>query len=196
MEQLRNINGRGSELKDSGKRQDFETGAVRDAAEDKSRPDLVSPYFMERIGDHLDKGARKYSERNWEMGIPISRCIASLERHLMQYKMGLVDEDHLAAIACNIMFTIHYEEMIKRNLLPDKLDDLPRYEFQIENNKEATNENESAKTEAESCVLLNTNHVVGGFVAGLCNCEICRSLRGKSELPKAGEPEGSTADSS
>jgi len=117
-----------SELKDSGERQDFESGCVRDAAENKSRPDLISPYFMMRVGEHLDKGARKYAERNWEKGMPISRCIASLERHLNQYKMGLTDEDHLAAISCNIIFIIHYEEMIKRGLLPEELADLPQYE--------------------------------------------------------------------
>ncbi len=128
-----------SELKDSGKRQDFESGCVRDTVEDKSRPDLISPYFNMRVGDHLDKGARKYAERNWEKGMPISRCIASLERHLNQYKMGLTDEDHLAAIGCNIMFIIHYEEMVKRGLMPAKLSDMPFYEL------EPDDENENAR---------------------------------------------------
>ena len=40
---------------------------------------------------------------------------------------GDTDEDHAAAIACNIMFFIHTKEMIDRGLLPKELDDLPSY---------------------------------------------------------------------
>ncbi len=151
-----------SELKDSGKRQDFESGCVRDTAENKSRPDLISPYFNMRVGDHLDKGARKYTERNWEKGMPISRCIASLERHLNQYKQGLTDEDHLAAIGCNIMFIIHYEELISRGVLPAELNDMPFYEL-------------GEKDEDTINVCL-----AGPFSAGpviMCQCETCVGIR-------------------
>jgi hypothetical protein len=114
-------------MKDSGKRQDFNTGAVRDKADDKPRPDLVSPFAELREGQWMYEGSVKYADRNWEKGMPISRCIASLQRHLMQYKMGLNDEDHMAAIRCNAGFIMHYEEMIKRGLLPKELDDMPKY---------------------------------------------------------------------
>lgn len=117
-------------MEDSGKRQEFNTGAVRDTAEGKSRPDLISPYAQMRKGLWLAEGARKYKERNWESGMPISRCIASIERHLQQYKMGLVNEDHLAAIAVNVEFIMHYEAMIEKGLLPRELDDMPKYEQQ------------------------------------------------------------------
>lgn len=114
-------------MQDSGKRQEFEGGAVRDTAEGKSRPDLISPFAAEREGDWLAKGASKYAERNWEKGIPIARCIASLERHLMAYKQGKTDEDHMAAIRCNAGFVLHFEEMIKLGLLPPTLNDMPHY---------------------------------------------------------------------
>ena len=114
-------------MKDSGERQSFDTGAVRDTAEDKPRPDLMSPFAAERIGDWLAIGALKYAERNWEAGIPISRCMASLERHLMAYKMGKDDEDHMAAIATNAMFILHYEQLISMGRLPEELDDMPKY---------------------------------------------------------------------
>ena len=114
-------------MKDSGTRHHFESGAVRDPAAGKPRPDLVSPLFMLRLGERLRLGAEKYAERNWEMGIPQSRCAASLMRHLMQYLAGAMDEDHLAAVACNVMFLMHNEEMIRRGLLPAELDDLPMY---------------------------------------------------------------------
>jgi len=115
-------------MKDSGSRQEFETGAVRDTAEGKPRPDLISPYANLREGRWLQKGAEKYDERNWEKGIPISRCIASLERHLLAYKQGLTDEDHMAAIRCNAGFILHFEELIDRGIIPPELDDMPHYE--------------------------------------------------------------------
>jgi hypothetical protein len=115
-------------MQDSGERREFSTGAVRDAANDKPRPDLISPYADAREGAWLALGAKKYSPRNWEKGMPLSVCVASLRRHLMKYTMGCTDEDHLAAIRCNASFLLHYEEMIKRGKLPKELDDLPKYE--------------------------------------------------------------------
>lgn len=117
-------------MKDSGRRETFSTGAVRDTSQSKPRPDLISPYAAAREGAWLALGAEKYSARNWEQGMPISRCIASLERHLMAYKQGLRDEDHMAAIRTNSGFIIHYEEMINRGILPAELDDMPHYEDQ------------------------------------------------------------------
>jgi len=115
-------------MEDSGKRSEFETGAVRDAAEDKPRPDLISPYAQWRKGEWLRLGAIKYAERNWEKGIPFSRCVASMFRHLLQYMMGRKNEDHLAAIAVNAEFLMHYEEMITMGILSETLDDMPHYE--------------------------------------------------------------------
>ena len=114
-------------MEDSGKRQEFKSGAVRDSADGKSRPDLQSPYAQERIGHWLRLGAEKYNERNWEAGMSFSRCVASIERHLVAYKMGRREEDHLAAIAVNAQFLMHYEEMMKLELLPHSLDDMPHY---------------------------------------------------------------------
>ena len=105
----------------------FETGAKRADASEKSRPDLISPFFKDRVGQHLRLGALRYAEDNWQKGIPFRRCIASLERHLMQYEMGDETEDHLSGMACNVMFLIHFEEAIKRGLLPASLDDMPHY---------------------------------------------------------------------
>lgn len=114
-------------IQDSGERQQFDTGAVRDPANNKSRPDLISPFMEERLGDWLRLGAVKYAERNWEKGMPMSRCLASLCRHLVKFKQGDETEDHLAAIIFNGMAIMHYEEMIKRGTLPQELNDLVAY---------------------------------------------------------------------
>ena len=114
-------------MQDSGKRERFSTGAVRDSADGKPRPDLFSPFAMERIGRWLELGARKYAPRNWERGMEFSRVAASLHRHLMKFMQHDASEDHLAAIAVNASFLMHYEAMIRRGLLPKELDDLPEY---------------------------------------------------------------------
>ena len=115
-------------MTDSGKRQSFGKGmAIRDTADDKPRPDLISPFAEERQGHWLRMGAAKYAERNWENGMPFSRCVASLKRHVMKYQQGKRDEDHLAAIMFNAMALIHYEEMIERGRLPAELNDMPNY---------------------------------------------------------------------
>jgi len=114
-------------MKDSGKRQTYESGAVRDSDENKHHPELISPFAMERLSQWLADGAKKYAPRNWEKGISIERCFGSMYRHLLKYQMGERDEDHLAAIFCNCMFILHFEECIKRGILPPSLLDMPKY---------------------------------------------------------------------
>ena len=114
-------------LKSSGSEEKFATGAVRDTATDKPRPDLISPFFKMRVGAWLQAGAVRYAPRNWEKGIGIERCFASLERHLVQWQLGMDDEDHLAAAACNLMFIIHNEEAVKHGILPPEIDNMPKY---------------------------------------------------------------------
>lgn len=105
----------------------FSGVAKRDNATEKPRPDLVSPFFMERMGNVLRDGAKRYGERNWESGMPMSRTVQSLCRHLMAFLQGDRSEDHLAELGCNVMFLLDVDEKVKRGLLPSKLDDLPKY---------------------------------------------------------------------
>lgn len=114
-------------MNDSGTREEFSTGSVRDTAAGKPRIGLISPFFMRRLGAWLTLGAQKYAPRNWEKGQPFSRVTDSMARHLEAWKAGERDEDHLAAVACNAMFLVHYQEMIRSGVLPAELDDMPRY---------------------------------------------------------------------
>lgn len=113
--------------KDSGKRRGFSTGAVRDVNEEKGRYDLISPIMMERLAKLLQRGAVKYSSRNWEMGMPLSVYMDSGMRHLFKFLEGHRDEDHLIAAIWNLQALLHIEEMINRGLLPKDLYDLPNY---------------------------------------------------------------------
>lgn len=97
--------------KDSGKRESFSTGAVRDSQSDKPRYDLISPFALKRIANLMVRGANKYGERNWEKGMPKERFYASALRHLLQYAQGDQDEDHLAAACFNIMALLHFDEL-------------------------------------------------------------------------------------
>jgi len=99
-------------LQDSGKREDYGTGACREPATGKGRFDLISAPALMRLAKHYENGARKYTARNWEQGIPVSRCLDSALRHLVQYMDGDNSEDHLAAAAWNIFAIMHFEEKL------------------------------------------------------------------------------------
>lgn len=100
-----------SNLADSGARADYTTGATREPSTGKGRYDLISPIALMRLARHYENGAIKYTDRNWEKGIPISRCIDSAMRHLTQYMAGWNNEDHLAAVMWNIAAIMHFEEL-------------------------------------------------------------------------------------
>lgn len=105
------------------------TGALRSSDADKPRLELISPFFEERLGMHLNRGITQggYPERNWEQGVPFCRCVGSMKRHLNDFLKGKDVEDNLAAVAFGAMALIHFEEMIKLGVLPKELDDRPDY---------------------------------------------------------------------
>lgn len=112
-------------VKDSGERQEFSTGARRDTQENKGRFDLLPPYALYRLARHYENGGKKYSFRNWEKGIPLSRYLDSASRHLNKALMGLQDEDHLIAAAWNLMCLVETQKRIEMGILSKELDDLP-----------------------------------------------------------------------
>lgn len=107
--------------RDSGKRSEFETGAVRDLAEGKGRYDLIPALPIKRLAQLYERGAIKYGDRNWQKGIPLYRFLDSAERHLYDYKSGDRVEDHLTAVIWNVMGYIHTEAEIKAGRLPASL---------------------------------------------------------------------------
>ena len=158
-----------TEMHDSGSRQQFEGGAVRDTAEGKARIDFLSPWVwplltgtenagpfdvavgvrdyllkldvmdlkallikllkgpqgIERLCRWLELGAQKYDYFNWAKGMPMSRCVASLGRHFVKWKLD--DEDHVAAFMCNLMFMLHYHCEYDNGRFKDEWFDLPNF---------------------------------------------------------------------
>lgn len=98
-----------NEIKDSGQRTEFETGAVRDMHAGKGRYDLLPWEAIHEVAKHCEAGAEKYGERNCEKGIPIHSLIDSAIRHLSCYLRGMKDEPHLRAAAWNVLFAIWME---------------------------------------------------------------------------------------
>ena len=112
------------EVLDSGKREEFTTGSVRDTQEGKGRFDLLPFYALTRIAIHFENGAKKYGDNNWRKGQHFRRYVSSALRHITKYMLGFREEDHLAAAAWNIMCLIETEYMVYQGLLPKELDDL------------------------------------------------------------------------
>lgn len=106
-------------LEDSGKRQEFDTGARRDTDENKPRYSLVPPRVLRRIVMIFTLGAVKYGDHNYQKGMPYSRYLDSAGRHIEEYKDGLTNEDHLAQACWNIMAVMFHEEYG-----PEGLDDV------------------------------------------------------------------------
>jgi hypothetical protein len=112
---------------DSGERQEFDTGSIRDTRKGKGRFDLLSPISITRLAQHFENGAVKYGDRNWELGQPVSRYLDSAIRHCYKYLEGHREEDHMAAAMWNIHAIMHTEEMVCRGRLPKELVDWPDY---------------------------------------------------------------------
>lgn len=96
--------------KDSGQREQFGSGAVRDTQEGKPRYDLIPPGPLKRHAELMARGAIKYGDSNWTKGMPVSRILASAQRHLEQYRAGDRTEDHLAAVAFNVYAGMFFED--------------------------------------------------------------------------------------
>lgn len=105
------------QIKDSGDRHVFPTGAVRDMREGKGRYDLLPWEAIHELAIHCAEGALKYGERNVEKGIPMHSLIDSAIRHLSCYMRGMDDEPHLRAAFWNIAFAIWME--LKRPEMQD-----------------------------------------------------------------------------
>lgn len=99
------------EVKDSGTRQQFDSGMVRDTSNGKTQYIRVFDGVMfDRWAQHLTKGAVKYPDvrpgvPNWLLANgpeELERFKASAARHFFQWLRGDIDEDHAAAVFFNI----------------------------------------------------------------------------------------------
>jgi hypothetical protein len=119
-------------ITDSGERQTFGSGMVRDTATNKPRYDLIDRHMLRRWADHMGKGAVKYKPNNWKRAAThdeLWRFVESAMRHLLQYVEDLdvefpqclndeaacsvaSPEDHAAAV----FFNLAGSELVRRKL--------------------------------------------------------------------------------
>lgn len=105
--------------KDSGQRQEYESGMRRDVQDGKPRFDLLlapgMPYgeqMLTRWAALMERGAEKYGEENWSLANSEEerrRFRASAARHFFQWLAGERDEDHMAATCFNMMASAYMD---------------------------------------------------------------------------------------
>ena len=99
----------------------FSTGAVRDSMRGKGSPSLMPTSALRAIACRFEDGASKYGRDNWRKGIPTSRYIDGIYRHLWGFMEGEISEDHLSAVLWNAACLYETIEMIKNKDLPEEL---------------------------------------------------------------------------
>lgn len=82
--------------------------------EGKERVDLLPADALMELGKVYGAGAKKYAARNWERGMPYSKVLGPLLRHLFKWMRGeqIDPEDgqrHIAKVAWNAMSLLTYE---------------------------------------------------------------------------------------
>jgi hypothetical protein len=80
--------------------------------------------MLDRFAEHLTKGAKKYSARNWqkaETKEELSRFIESAYRHFIQYMENETEEDHFSAV----LFNLCGIEMVRAKLRGEKINLTP-----------------------------------------------------------------------
>lgn len=100
------------QTKDSGKRQEYKSGMVRDLQTGKPDFYLIlakdMPYkeqLLTRWAELMERGKIKYGNRNWELADSeeeLERFKSSAFRHFIQWISNEDDEDHAAAVLYNI----------------------------------------------------------------------------------------------
>lgn len=118
----------GYEIKDSGVREEFTSGMVRDTATDKADVELIfNGPMADRWAEHLTKGARKYPDvslgvPNWTLARGLAELVRfrkSAARHFRQWLRGDVDEDHASAV----FFNINGAEYVRERMKADETED-------------------------------------------------------------------------
>jgi hypothetical protein len=89
----------------------YGSGAVRSSDAEATRYDLVSPIGLEAVARAAAEGAEKYSDFNWERGMPVGDLLNHAIRHVYRYLAGDREEDHLGHAAWGLLAAIHSEAL-------------------------------------------------------------------------------------
>ncbi len=90
-----------------------------------ARFDLIPPRALEELAKHFGRGALKYADRNWELGVNWSLNFAAMQRHLWAWWDGENDDpetgsSHITAAMWHCAALLEYE------VTHPELDDRPQ----------------------------------------------------------------------
>lgn len=117
------------EVKDSGVRQEYNSGMRRDTQEGKPDYTLLPEPMLTRWADHMTKGAVKYGRRNWQLADSeeeLERFKSSAMRHMIQWLRGDRDEDHAAAVMFNLSAAEHVKNKLYDILTQEQVNEIAR----------------------------------------------------------------------
>ncbi|NBV87920.1 MAG: hypothetical protein EBR88_00120 [Betaproteobacteria bacterium] len=97
--------------KKSGAKVEFSTGAQRSSDAENVRYDLITPIGLAAVARACAEGASKYSDYNWERGMPANDLLNHAIRHLYMFLSGDRSEDHLGHSAWGVLAAIHSLEV-------------------------------------------------------------------------------------
>jgi hypothetical protein len=89
----------------------FGTGAVRSDTFEEFRYDLISPLGLREVARTCAEGAKKYSDFNWEKGMPVHDLLNHAIAHIYGFLSGDRSEPHLGHAAWNLLAAIHSNEL-------------------------------------------------------------------------------------
>lgn len=110
---------------------DKDTGGTKEVK--LERHDLIPTYPLRELARHYGRGAKKYADRNWELGYPWSLSYAAVQRHLTAWWEGEdldpeTGSSHLTAAAWHCFTLLEF-----MGSHPDK-DDRPKHVEDFFNN--------------------------------------------------------------
>lgn len=117
------------EVKDSGYRQEYNSGMRRDTQDGKPDYTLLPEPMLTRWADHMTKGAVKYGRHNWQLADSeeeLERFKSSAMRHMIQWLRGDRDEDHAAAVMFNLSAAEHVKNKLYDILTQEQVNEIAR----------------------------------------------------------------------
>lgn len=173
--------------------------------EGKNQLALISPLALWEIGRIYTMGARKYTARNWEKGMPYTKTMDAALRHIVKWLAGHRNDEesglhHLAHAAWNLIALLHYE---LGNYDMGLLDDRSFSSKRVPNSSEAMPKevDEQLNKQLKEAVERH-EQVVGqskckGSLAPMgvaCPCEPCTEARARREKINAKIIRGENAE--
>jgi hypothetical protein len=138
----------------------------------KNRIELLSPLAMWHLATVFTKGAEKYDDHNWALGMSYSSVFGCLERHTLKRKAGLLTDPetgclHSSLIMSNAMILTHFDALPERY---KEFDDLPNYADGIPNESSPGSDSEAdSKAATLSRIKEELSNLVGEGYLDRCS---------------------------